>query len=203
MSADYISSIEFRCFSNFPLAILVLIPISLLRDISSLAFASMLSLIALLYTGALMLVELPWYSREYRNMPNFEVHAFIIDLNFFTGCAMCFFAFTCQMQLLPIYSELVRPSYARIKKVVTRSILIDFLFYTAICSGGYWSTYNYSPQIIIARPPLPGFDPDYCMLVASGALCLVLFASFPCNYNPWRNQFFTFIMRQPNFSNKA
>jgi len=106
------------------------------------------------------------------------------------------------MQLLPIYSELVRPSYKRIKKVVVRSLLIDFLFYTAICSAGYFSTYNFSPQIIIARPPLPNFNPDYCVLVASGSLCLVLFAAFPCNYNPWRAMFFTLIMKNPEFSNK-
>lgn len=116
---------------------------------------------------------------------------------------MSFFAFTCQMQMLPIYSELVRPSYKRIEKVVKRSLTIDFIFYAMMCSAGYWSTYNYTPQLVVTRPPLPGFDPDYCMLVASAALCLVLFAAFPCNYNPWRNQFFTLIMRQPNYSQKA
>jgi hypothetical protein len=36
-----------------------------LRDLSSLAFASLLSLMSLTYTCILMFVELPWYSREY------------------------------------------------------------------------------------------------------------------------------------------
>jgi amino acid permease len=58
---------------------------------------------------------------------------------------MSFFAFTCQMQMLPIYSELVRPSYKRIEKVVKRSLTIDFIFYAMMCSAGYWSTYNYTP----------------------------------------------------------
>lgn len=187
MNADFIASIEFRAINNTAIAILFLIPISTVRDLSSLAFASMLSLGSLTYVCLLMFVELPWYAREYHQKPYFVQQAFFLDWNFFTGCAMCFFAYTCQIQMLPIYSELVRPNYRRIEKVVKRSLAIDCIFYTAICSAGYWSTYNYSPQIIIARPPLPGFDPDYCMLVASATLCLVLFASFPCNYNPWRN----------------
>lgn len=97
MSADFVASIEFRAIANPLIAVVVLIPISLLRDLSSLAFASMLSLLALTYTCLLMFVELPWYSREYHEKPYFVQKAFFIDWNFFTGAAMCFFAFTCQM----------------------------------------------------------------------------------------------------------
>lgn len=203
VSYDFIDTIQFRTYANFPMAICFLIPISLLRDLTALAFVSMLSLLSLAYTCILMFVELPYYNAEYRAKPDFVEQFFVVDWNFFTAASMCFFAFTCQMQLIPIYSELVRPSYKRMSKVVTRSLTIDFLFYTAICSAGYFSTYNYSNQIIIARPPLPNFDPDYCMIVASAALCVVLCAAFPCNYNPWRNQFFTLIMKTPNYSNKA
>ena len=84
--------------------------------------------------------------------------------------------------------------------VVTRSLSIDFIFYAAIASAGYWSTFNASPTVIITRDPLPNFDPDYAMLIAACALCLVIFAAFPCNYNPFRNQFFTLILRQPNYN---
>ena len=71
MSADFVASMEFRAIANPLIAILVLIPISLLRDLSSLAFASMLSLLSLTYTCILMFVELPWYSREYHEKPYF------------------------------------------------------------------------------------------------------------------------------------
>lgn len=111
LDIDYIETMKFRAMVNFPMAICFLIPISLLRDITSLAFASMLSLLSLTYTCILMYVELPFYSKEYHAKPNFNEKAFFIDWNFFTAASMCFFAFTCQMQLLPIYSELVRPSY--------------------------------------------------------------------------------------------
>lgn len=65
MDANFVQSMEFRAICNPAIAIFVLIPLSVLRDLSSLAFASLLSLMSLTYTCILMFVELPWYSREY------------------------------------------------------------------------------------------------------------------------------------------
>jgi len=45
----------------------------MMRDLSSLAFASVLSLLALAYTGIVMFVELPWYNKEYRANPDIEI----------------------------------------------------------------------------------------------------------------------------------
>jgi amino acid permease len=92
---SYIDTIKFRAIVNFPMAIVFLIPISLLRDITSLAFASLLSLLSLTYTCILMYAELPFYNKEYRAKPNFVEHIFLVDWNFFTAASMCFFAFTC------------------------------------------------------------------------------------------------------------
>ena len=202
-SVEFTSSAEFRAFVNIPIAAIVVMPLSMMRDLSSLAFASVLSLLALTYTGIVMYVELPWYNKLYRDMPTTKIEFLHIKWSFFTACAMTFFAYTCQLQLLPIYSELVRPSYRRIKMVVTRSLAIDFMFYASIASAGYWSTYSASPSVIITRAPLPNFNPDYAMLIAACSLCLVIFAAFPCNYNPFRSQFFTLILRQPNYNQKA
>lgn len=71
MNADFVASIEFRAINNTAIAILFLIPISTVRDLSSLAFASMLSLASLTYVCILMFVELPWYAREYSEKPYF------------------------------------------------------------------------------------------------------------------------------------
>lgn len=72
-SVEFTSSAEFRAFVNLPIAAIVLMPLSMMRDLSSLAFASVLSLLALAYTGIVMFVELPWYSKEYRAMPTTEI----------------------------------------------------------------------------------------------------------------------------------
>lgn len=66
LSYDFIDSIEFRTFANFPMAIIFLIPISMKRDLSALAGVAMLSLLSLTYTCILMFIELPWYNKEYK-----------------------------------------------------------------------------------------------------------------------------------------
>ena len=84
LSQTFTDKMEFRAFVNIPLAACVLVPLSLMRDFSSLAFASMLSLLALTYTGLLMIVELPWYNDLYRNhAPELSIRMFSIDMNFF------------------------------------------------------------------------------------------------------------------------
>ena len=116
---------------------------------------------------------------------------------------MTFFAFTCQMQLLPIYSELVAPNYRRIKKVVIRALVLDCLFYYIIASAGYFSTFNATSPVVIEREALASFKPDYFCLFAAAAICLVLCAAFPANYMPWRTQFFFLVFNRQNFSQKA
>ena len=127
---------------NIPAGYLVLFPLSSLRDLSALRYAAVASLLALTYTGIVLLVELPYYNKLYK--PKSVVKIAVFDWNFLTASAMVFYSFTCQMQLLPIYSELVSPSYRRIKKVVVRAFIVDLMFYVIIASAGYFSTFNYT-----------------------------------------------------------
>lgn len=142
-----------------------------------------------------------FYNREFK--PNATIYAFYIDWNFFSSCALTFFAFTCQIQLLPIFSEMINPNYRRIKKVVVRSLTIDFIAYSLVAFSGYFSTFNFTNTIVVERPALPKMSPDYFMLVAAGSITLVLFAALPVNAVPCRNLFFTFVLKQPHYSQKA
>jgi len=93
----YLNDIAFRALINIPVALVVLLPLSLLRSISALSFASVLSLLALTYTGIVMFVELPFYHRIYSEKPGVTAVPLKIDWNIFTACAMTFFAYTCQL----------------------------------------------------------------------------------------------------------
>ena len=203
VSQEYTDTSKFRAIANIPLDIALVIPLSIMRNISSLAFVSLLTVLALIYCALLLLVEAPWYNREYKQMENYERHFFLLDLNFLQACSMTFFAYTCQFQLLPIYSELVRPSYNRIKKVVVYSFLIDFCAYALIATAGYFSTFNYTNQIVIYRDPLPGYTPDYTMIICAVGILVVMISSYPCNFNPFRQCLFVFILEQPNYSDRA
>ena len=146
---DFFESYKFRLIVNVPIAGLILLPLSLKRDMSSLAFAGFLSICALFYTLLVLIVETPFYYNEYIDKPGYEIRAFIFDWNILTSFSLIFFAFTCQMQVLPIYSELVRPNYRRIKKVVHRALILDLLFYAFISAAGYFSMFNGTSDIVI------------------------------------------------------
>ncbi len=199
---DFLESFEFRLCVNVPIAALILFPLSMKRDMSSLAFAGVLSVVALFYTLIVLIVEVPFYYQIYIDEPTTEVNAFKFDMNILTSFSLVFFAYTCQMSLMPVYSELIRPNYRRIEKIVKRAVLVDFVFYIFIASAGYFSMFNATSDVVIQRDPLPNFDPDYTALIAAFAICIVLFAAFPTNYNPCRNQFFLLVYANADFSNK-
>jgi len=180
-------SFEFRLLVNLPIAGCILLPLSLKRDMSSLTFAGILSVIAICYTLTILLIETPFYWKENRNKPTTVMEPFFFDWNILTSCSLVFFAYTCQLSLLPVYSELVKPNYRRIKKVVDRAQSFHCVFYLLIASSGYFSTFNATSDVVIQRDPLPGYDPDYTMLFAAVCICIVLFAAFPQVYNPCRN----------------
>lgn len=132
-----------------------------------------------------MLVELPEYFKRYHIDLGEPVSYFKLDLDFFSGCSITFFSFTCQASILPIYSELVNPNEKRMMKVIGRSLLIDCLFYCAIALVGYFSTLDDTPDLVIARPALHGTD--YAMTISCIAVILVVLVSSPANYFPFKN----------------
>ena len=184
MDEKFVESITFRCIINIPIAVIILFPLSNMRDMSSLRYAGVASVVALTYTMIVLIVECPFYYKEYESTS--IVHVVKLDINFLSGLSITFFAFTCQMSLLPIYSELVAPNYRRIKKVIYRALGLAGFFYYLIASAGYFSTFNDTSPVVIERKALPSFDPDYFCLLAAVAICIVLFAAFPVNYNPCR-----------------
>lgn len=78
-----------------------------------------------------------------------------------------------------------RPTYKRIRRVVLQSLAIDFVAYTLIATAGYFSTFNFTNPIVIYRQS-PSSEIDYMMLVCALGLLIVMLASVPCNYNPFR-----------------
>ena len=149
-----------------PTALLVLFPLSLIRDMSGFRHISVVSIFALIYTGIVLFVELPSYAKyasEHR--AEYKIEYAWFDWNFFTGASITFFAYTCQVQLLPIYSELINPNEKRIKKIISRSVLVDVGFYISIALAGYFSTYIQTPKIVLDRGSLTG-GRDYAIMIA-------------------------------------
>lgn len=181
----------FAIYQSVPTALLLLLPLSLKRDMSAFRYVSLASIGALLYTGIVLIVELPKYYSyymEHKEEYNVQVKFGFFDLDMLTGCAMTFFAFQCQVQLLPIYSELVNPEYRRVVKVIDRAITVDLFFYATIAIAGYLSSFNNTAKIVLERKQLPDDQgkPDYPILIAVIAVIGSILVAFPVAYNPFR-----------------
>jgi amino acid permease len=137
---EFFGGWKWRAIEGIPVAALILLPLSMKKDMSDFRHISVISIFALAYTGIVLLVELPDYYTYYHKITH-EFAAWF-DWNFFTGASITFFAYTCHVQLLPIFSELVNPNEKRIKKIVSRSILVDLGFYVTIALAGYFSTFD-------------------------------------------------------------
>lgn len=112
-------------------------------------YVSLASIGALLYTAVVLIIEAPEYYRQ--NIDTAEISPCYIDMNLFTGASMTFFAFQCQVQLLPIYSELVNPNYKRVSKVINRAIAVDLTFYMVIALAGFFSQFDKTAKIVLER----------------------------------------------------
>ena len=199
---EFFDTWEYRAMQAIPTAVFILFPLSMIKDMSGFRHISVVSIFALIYTGIVLICELPDYIKAYRGDPEVKIELACFDWNFFTGASITFFAYNCHVQLLPIYSELVNPNERRIKKVVARSISIDVLFYATIALAGYFSTYNKTPKIVLDRS-IPGDDtPDLFLMLAQLGILLVLFVAVPVNYNPSRNQVFYIFFGRDSFSDK-
>jgi len=104
--------------------------------------------------------------------------------------------------MLPIYSELMHPSLPRMTKVIHRAISIDCSFYVLIAAVGYFSEFGMTDPIVLKREVLTPGTTDYPVLIAVIANILSVTVAFPVNYNPFRNAFFSQVMKKDNYSQK-
>lgn len=78
-------------YQSLPMALLIFLPLCLKRDMSAFRYASLASIVCLMYTAVLLIVEMP--DRYRRNKPTAEIEPIYWNLDIFTGCSMTFFSF--------------------------------------------------------------------------------------------------------------
>jgi amino acid permease len=94
---------QYRAMQAIPIAVIILFPLSMIKDMSGFRHISAVSIFALIFTGIVLICELPDYIKAYRSLPDVEIEYACFDWNVFTGASITFFSYTCHFQLLPIY----------------------------------------------------------------------------------------------------
>lgn len=157
--------------------ILVQIPLSLMKNISKLQYASIVGSFALIYTVIVMLFESPFYylegKEEGRSIKYFEA----LNWNYLDSCSIFLYIFALHNGVFAVFSELKRPTLRRSTKVINRVMLLLFILFTISAYSGYFSLLKKTPSIFISRPPLKFFQGiDYFTIVSK----ILFFFSLQC-----------------------
>lgn len=85
---------DYRTYQIIAVSAVIVFPLCILKSVSSLRYASLLSIGAIAYTGIILVIELPFFMQhpELRG----EMEWVKISPDFFTAFGITCFAFTCQ-----------------------------------------------------------------------------------------------------------
>ena len=188
---------------------LLVYPLCLFKDISKMRIPSLIGVLALVYSILVVIIESFFYLfNENWNLIG-EMNwidltkAFSLDsgVPFFGGLATVFYIYSCHAGAFPVYKTLRNNTTRRIKKVFWRSIILDICVYFTIAAASFITSPIEPPELILYRPNLSGFSPDYFILIAKIGIIFNLFFSTPANYAGFRLSFFELFFGNSNITN--
>lgn len=87
----------YRFFIPLILVVFIIFPLALMRNLSSIRYLSLGALVALSITLLVVIIEMPFYVRDYHpSLPDEEknINAVCASFSFFNGVGITFFAYT-------------------------------------------------------------------------------------------------------------
>lgn len=172
------STLRTQCLLS---TLVIVMPLSLFKQLSALRYIAPIALVGLLYTAAVMMIECPWlYSHRVGKDGYGEVNMFSLDRDFFQCFSISIFAFNCHLNVVPVAQELQSPSDRRIAKTTLRVALVQLVFYVFISIPGYLSFLAATPQNVVKGYP----GNDMAILVSRVMLSITILVGIPTNVLP-------------------
>lgn len=183
---------QLRPLIIFGLTALVWLPMSIPSEISALQYFSMICVLAIIYITCVVVVSTPVYVLN--NTSWTDLTLFNMDSSFLGAFGICFFAFDAVQNVPLIYNGLRPRNIRRMKKVVSRSILLLLCLYLALGVFGYLSYAGNVPDLVVFRPLVQGSSgQDWPMLIGRVMVCVYLSGAAPLNFYPLRKSVEQFI----------
>lgn len=168
--------------------VLIQVPLSLLKNISTLQYASLVGTFALIYSICVIVGEMPWYLSNYLDSKKPITWFEPLNLNYLDTFSTFMFGFASHNGIFQVFTELKRPSVIRYYKVLQRSFIIEIILYISIAFGGFFSTFKETKDVFLDRPDLPGFN-DFLIQISKISLFICLHCTMAINYNIMRMSF--------------
>ena len=92
---EKVDTTTFGLYQSVPTAFLILLPLSLKEDMAAFRYVSLASILCLVYTGIVLIVEAPSYYQHNKDLPTTEIVPIYWNLDILSGCAMTFYAYQC------------------------------------------------------------------------------------------------------------
>jgi len=171
---------------------IVILPIALLKKLSSLRYISGFILVVVFFTIGVSIFQTPSYFQAYKDNPEFVIEFLpgAFEMKWLKGMATIMLSYNCQITLFYVRAELKNRTSERMTKVLRNLIGVEFWFYLLISISGYFSLGKnlISPVYTLRRKICKLFiilaedDPDTLMRVTQ---CYFFNCSNPTysNYN--------------------
>lgn len=122
---------------------LIIYPLSLVEEISALRYTSLLSFIAVGYLTFIVVLQYFLMRREEVWLRVISAPPAKFDVfSVFQVCAIVLFSYTCHSSVVPIYTELQRPSVRRGKKFIFIALLTVMVLYLLVGIFGFLTFYK-------------------------------------------------------------
>jgi amino acid permease len=163
--------------------VLLMTPLSMFRELSSLRFVSLLSAFSLVYISVLVIAEFPFFA--YENSWS-ALKWFGLDVGIISSFNLCVFSSCCHTNISQIQGELINSNQRRITKVSRRAMLAIYFSYLALGLFGYLSTLHNTPSLIIMRHRPSDIKNDFLMVIGRVLMTVTLIIAVPVNIPPCR-----------------
>lgn len=120
---------------------IVLIPLTLVRELSSLRYVSVMILVIVFFTIGVSIFQAPSYYEQVHDNPKYHTALFETDFSpdWFMGFGTMLLSYNCQITIFYVRGELKHKSKQRVRKVLRNLICIECIFYLLISIAGYAS----------------------------------------------------------------
>ena len=164
----------------------ILLPVCMKPELASLRYLSLVSVGSIGFLALVIFLQTPFYINENATFLT-DIKWVEVGLPVVDTAALIFFAYDATINVPIIYTELQRRSHSRIRKVVVRSMTLLIIFFTMVGVFGYMSYVKDTPELVVQRPALPGWeDRDYPMYAAVVFITLAIVVEVPTTMNPLR-----------------
>jgi amino acid permease len=164
------------------------IPLSLLKKISALQYASIVGTVAIVYSILVIIGEMPFYLINYLQNNSISVESLYVPIswNYLDSFSIFMFGFCSHNAIFQVFNELKRPTFTRCKKALNRSFSLEIVLYVGVAFAGYFSTFDKTPDIFFKRPDLEEFKPDYLIKISKLTLFICIHCSMALSNNIMR-----------------